>query len=519
MGGKKRKKAALLEEPVVPAQDHRICGTICVCQMTAILSSVAIVYLSVAIYLPSMRAFYSGIVEQPVMCSTSKVVTVDKCNWGSCGEWCLSKTSGACVQIYVNLRNNGSTLEFGNCELVFNKTCYGVDLHTAHKYRCKQDECKNLRGTFNCTTGVCVNITDAFECVFGGGGADAAPLSPPLNCTGNRGKINCMDIDGLNTCAGGICSKIWPPYNCDRRCVGIPTRHKNVILLSGDKVFLSHCDNVTVLGGSNSSQIQPGPEEWPTAYPDPATTNSSTTPVLLWQADEDTVLLASCYQVWRRPSHVIQAADCVNGTFVSADVFSDFSNFTFLHGLSVSDRDRSAREQRIAPPEERLLIANDSRLMINLEGCVNTLREECKQFLKEYGKDGADHNARARFPCYYAEKDPSMAVTRFSLDVVYREFVPAAIVPLALFVFSCLTLVLCQQTVEVGDDAKMRFKKWRRGRARFADALGDAAEIVAMTEEEEEEGGERSDSGLEEEIADTNGDRAKGPDGGGPPNY
>jgi hypothetical protein len=45
------------EDLVIPPQDSRICGTICVCQMTAVLSSVALVYLTVAIYLPAMRAF------------------------------------------------------------------------------------------------------------------------------------------------------------------------------------------------------------------------------------------------------------------------------------------------------------------------------------------------------------------------------------------------------------------------------------------------------------------------------
>lgn len=40
---------------LIPEQDKRICGSICLCQLTIVLSCVSIVYLSVAIYLPSYK--------------------------------------------------------------------------------------------------------------------------------------------------------------------------------------------------------------------------------------------------------------------------------------------------------------------------------------------------------------------------------------------------------------------------------------------------------------------------------
>lgn len=40
---------------LIPEQDKRICGSICFCQLTIVLSCVSIVYLSVAIYLPSYK--------------------------------------------------------------------------------------------------------------------------------------------------------------------------------------------------------------------------------------------------------------------------------------------------------------------------------------------------------------------------------------------------------------------------------------------------------------------------------
>lgn len=49
-------------------------------------------------------------------------------------------------------------------------------------------------------------------------------------------------------------------------------------------------------------------------------------------------------------------------------------------------------------------------------------------------------------------------MSRFDLDTTQKEFVIALVLPSVLFVVSCLTLILCQRTVIVGDDAKMRFK-------------------------------------------------------------
>lgn len=414
-----KKKKVPVEDLVVPPQNMKVCGTICICQMTLVLSSVALVYLSVAIYMPSSRAIKSGISEIPVMCTTVRAVNTENCDWGSCGEWCLSKTSGACIQIYVNLRNNGSSLTFANCTNSANKTCYGIDQENAKKARCIADECKNLTGTFNCTMGMCINITDAFECVFHN-------TDTPMKCSGRRGKITCIDIDGLFSCSRGTCRKIRTPYNCDRRCVDIPTRNKNLVLMSGDKVFLSQCES---------------------AY-------DIETQAEVWNDTQNNVLMVSCYII-KNTSTSVDAYDCVNGSVLPNNILGDLTNFTYLSYLHVA---QAAPIKTIAPLDLDLTISNESRLMINLEGCVNTLRDECREFLREFGKDGTDHNARARFPCFFSTNDPSIVVSRFNLETTKMQFLVASTVPSCLFVVSCLTLVLCQRTIVVGDDAKMRFK-------------------------------------------------------------
>jgi hypothetical protein len=143
-----KKKEVIEEEPIIPKQDNRICGVICICQMTLVLSSVAIVYLTVASYVPSIMEFNSDINETPIMCTTIQTMRRENCSWVSCYEWCLSKPSGACIQIYVNLRRNGSSLAFSNCINSTNKTCFGIDQENAPKLRCIKEECKNLTVIF-----------------------------------------------------------------------------------------------------------------------------------------------------------------------------------------------------------------------------------------------------------------------------------------------------------------------------------------------------------------------------------
>ncbi|KAG8223402.1 hypothetical protein J437_LFUL003675 [Ladona fulva] len=567
------------EDLLIPPQDNRICGTICVCQMTAVLSSVALVYLSVAVYMPSMRAFKSGFDETPVMCTTTRAVLrgADNCEWGSCGEWCLSKSGGGgggtCWQIFVTLRRNGSHLLFQNCTNAATKTCFGIDTESARKMRCIADECRNLTGTFNCTEGMCINITDAFECVFlrrpqpaalpspgteieGGGGTAMSPLAfpdeePPSKCSGRRGKITCIALDGLQQCVRGTCVKIRPPYNCDRRCVDIPTRNKNVILLSGDKVYLSRCTTAVLAHPEPKEEEEEGEEEKEEKEESeekeeddeeepeeprhgPVVWRSSTNP--------DDILLVSCHTVINT-TRGVEATDCINGSLLERSRLADLTNFTHLTYLSafyeraLDEGDETGRIP-IAPAEARLIIANESRLLINLEGCVNTLRDECKEFIKEYGRDGTDHNARARFPCFFspgeAESEAAegsdfstTAVARFDLAATYREFLVAALLPSVLFVLSCFTLLLCQRTVAVGDDARMRFTGCANLISGTKNSTGEEPppEVVNTGGEAKCSPGESvavdmADSGaksktVEEEEEDEEEDRANGDGGGG----
>jgi len=208
--------------------------------------------------------------------------------------------------------------------------------------------------------------------------------------------------------------------------VDIPTRNKNVVVLSGDKVYLSQCQNAI-----NAETLEE-----------------------VWNESSENVAMTSCYFI-RHTSDQVDAVDCINGSTLETNMLSDLTNFTYLSHLHVSV---ATPVPEIAPPDVDLTISNESKLMINLEGCVNTLMDECKEFLKDFGRDGSDHNARARFPCFYSPGKKDVVVARFDLEVTYRQFVFASVVPSVLFVVSCSILIMCQTTVYVGDDAKMRFK-------------------------------------------------------------
>lgn len=108
------------ETKIVPEQNKRICASICVCQLIAVLSCVSIVYLSVAVYAPAHRTLKSGFEIVPATCQTRELhwgLTLG--DWSSCGEWCLSKSSPPYPQIHVVVRRNGTTIRYQKRHALF----------------------------------------------------------------------------------------------------------------------------------------------------------------------------------------------------------------------------------------------------------------------------------------------------------------------------------------------------------------------------------------------------------------
>lgn len=79
---------------------------------------------------------------------------------------------------------------------------------------------------------------------------------------------------------------------------------------------------------------------------------------------------------------------------------------------------------RFLPRQSSLTIYNSSRLYINLEGCVNTLRGECVNFIQTHGRDGDNNTAQSRFLCFYnkvRDRVPCMRVALPSVSLVARR--------------------------------------------------------------------------------------------------
>ena len=62
----------------------------------------------------------------------------------------------------------------------------------------------------------------------------------------------------------------------------------------------------------------------------------------------------------------------------------------------------------VLPFDVDVTIYDDSKLMINHEGCSNTLQKECEAFYSKFGRDGRNHSSPSRYPCFYAPNSPEV---------------------------------------------------------------------------------------------------------------
>ena len=366
------------QKPEFP-EETRICGIIFVMQMVAILSAVSIVYLTVASYTPSYRAIISSFEETSVICTTVLADdSVENCTWLSCFEWCLTKSSGLCMQIWVSVRNNGSELNFEQCNDRVEKSCTNEEFIPTHRHICRKDQCENLvgpcpeiisfeniqtvnlhkmqipgsnssmkrsriqtdrivslvTGLFNCTKGTCVNVTAALNCT------KFTSMDPQVSC---KRRENCQHLDGFYTCAEGFCMRVLEPYTCERHCTEMDAKGKNLVLFSGDRIIMGNCLNAM----------------------------ERATQDLVWdpRTSRD-VLFVSCSQVSNTSTGGLAAFDCVNASLVDPNALKNSLNLsqlmTVYHDPTVSHRLPPLNGYHV-PLEQELTIYNRSRLLVNLE--------------------------------------------------------------------------------------------------------------------------------------------------------
>lgn len=418
-------------------QEKKICCGIMFCQMTAILSGVSMLYLAVIVVSPAREELKAGYHRNPIMCTTVKAEDIAaggkkvECDWSTCGEWCLSKSSTPCMQIYVMARNNGSAVKFSTCFDIKNNSCSALDANLTLVKKCKLGECKELSGLYTCSKdgdNLCREITPAFTCA-------GISLNPEIiTCT-----EKCEErLNGVYYCDEGACNKLdqvkhyWK--DCQRKCADLILSDVNVVMFSTEQLITTKCMSVHSNDNNSISDLNSLSE---------------------WKENKKALFIYCTYhyQTYGVRGYDIYAGDCFNATLGDASKLSNMTNY-----LEVLDYARILNNQSefLIEPEESLRIMNTTKLKINPDGCVNSLRKECKSFFLTHATDGRDGKSQDRFPCYYTDLSSETVIGKYNPDLTYMYLMFATIIPGSLFVFACLCLFICSKSVGVDDDGHLK---------------------------------------------------------------
>lgn len=430
--------------------------------MVAILSGVSLLYLAVIVIIPSKNELEKGFKTTPIMCTTVLVEDParkgakakspgETCPWTTCGEWCLSKGSGTCTQIYVMVRNNGSKVNFRDCVDISEENCSALNVTNTHSYKCKEGECKEITGLFNCTKTTeynnCKEITPAFVC-------SNRRINPkPITC-----EEKCSDpLEGVYSCKAGKCQGLEQVKHylndCERKCTNLEMRERNVIIFSREKLVATACTSMDSPDTNSSAKIE------------------SVSSSQEWRDKRQAIFLFCSYvkRVKGNKTYDILTEDCFNATLGSTEELNGLRDYMQLLALHQSLGNRS---EWIIKPEGELKIMNDTQLRINPDGCVNTLRKECTAFFNSHAHDGSDGITPDRFPCYYTDQSSEYVIGKYNPKMTATILLVASILPGSLFVLACSCLFFCSKSVGVDDEGHLRVTLLQGG-----GAGGNASEL------------------------------------------
>lgn len=330
-------------------------------------------YLSVAVYMPFLRASRSEI-KEPVMCTTLRVD--ESGNSSSCSEWCLSKGSGTSKnrQIFVHLRQNGSRLIFNNCDAKPSfhvNSCDPIDFNKLPKHKCRtekkteydkatdkhtlieKNECDNLTGLFHCFShdGVCYDVGKVLDCNSHNENFTKLTCGLSKKPRAEFVKLDCSEVHGVFECKNGNCSRV-DFSKCGHDCGAIKIQGKNVVIMSDDNVVTMKCSSATRIEPNNAK-------------------------VEVWNADENDrdFFMVSCMNfqeinpegVLNTRKLTLEATDCVDGvSFTETDKFDvNSSNITYMNLSQIYTN--MTKNNSIVPEVKDLTIHHEAKLLINLE--------------------------------------------------------------------------------------------------------------------------------------------------------
>ena len=424
--------------------EKNLCRIIMICQMTAILSGVAMLYLAVIVIIPSKNELAMGISIVPIMCSTVSMDnrnletnpdgTPAACEWASCREWCLSKDPALCYQIRVRPRLRGANVTLDECdEVEQDNDCSALNISRAVAFRCKEGECKDLTGIYNCSK------SELNDCRY---------ISPAYDCTAkniSREAIHCNEekcnkrLEGVVTCEQGEClilNDLKSYSQCERKCTKLEMENYNTVIFSQERLITKKCSKVFVSNGTDQMKS--------------LSTNSR------WLGMKDVLMMFCTYIT---PTETgFELDDCFNGTLGDYNVLKGMKDY-----VKIVDYHYKVSQTRewLLVPEEDLQIANDTKLYINSEKCVNTLQKECTQFYKDHTHDEKDGRTRDRFPCFQTKMHNDFVTAQYNPEQTHLYLVLASTVPAGLFVFSCGCLFFCSKVVQPDDQGHFVLRSFK----------------------------------------------------------
>ena len=89
--------------------------------------------------------------------------------------------------------------------------------------------------------------------------------------------------------------------------------------------------------------------------------------------------------------NTIYGEDCTNGTWLGNLATANYSHLTNTYATAREERERFIKLdpeewESMIPLELDITIFNRTKILKNMEGCVNTLSMECMHFYRNYGK-------------------------------------------------------------------------------------------------------------------------------------
>eukprot|EP00090_Calanus_glacialis_P012976 TRINITY_DN21608_c0_g1_i5.p1 TRINITY_DN21608_c0_g1~~TRINITY_DN21608_c0_g1_i5.p1 ORF type:complete len:555 (+),score=111.67 TRINITY_DN21608_c0_g1_i5:209-1873(+) len=238
-------------------------------------------------------------------------------------------------------------------------------------------------------------------------------------------------------CQDGNCTEIYD-MKCNRTCDDVKFNFEdvNVALLQGERVVMASCRKQLLNGTELLPANAVGNRDW-------------------------NRLVASCSNITiNEEMDSIMATDCLNGTWFDNLGIINYNTLTTTYEEYRSDERRWVKrnedDSNLIPWEQDIVIYNETRILKNQEGCVNTLSMECMDFYHRYGRDGANYTARAVFDCYYNPKDEMYVVIDYQPDRTLFYLMLWSILPGCIMFVSCVYMCVCSKFMFIGDDGHMR---------------------------------------------------------------